>query len=118
MKVKTLELWRSRNLRNQYFEKILRKSRQNFTQNLKNGHKNLEKTFKKLEKSFKHKWTCFSQLKKLVAERNTKFQKNQSRFYIAHFQYTDRLSNRLIDYSVSWLVTNQSVALIAYRLID
>ncbi len=45
MKVKTLELRPSRNRRNQYFEKILRKSRQNFTKNLKNGHKHLEKIF-------------------------------------------------------------------------
>ncbi len=45
MNVKTLELWPCKNQRNQYFEKTLRKSRQNFTKKLKNGHKNLEKTF-------------------------------------------------------------------------
>ncbi len=41
---KNLELRPNRNLRNQYFGKILRKSRQNFTKYLKNGHKNLEET--------------------------------------------------------------------------
>ncbi len=30
-------------MRNQYFEKILRKNGQNFTKYLKSGHKNLEK---------------------------------------------------------------------------
>ncbi len=42
---KNFRIMTEKNIRNQYFEKILRKSRQNFTKNLKNGHKNLEKTF-------------------------------------------------------------------------
>ncbi len=42
---KNFRIMTKSNLRNQYFEKILRKSKQNFTKSWKNGHKNLEKTF-------------------------------------------------------------------------
>ncbi len=38
---KKFRIMTSRNLRNKYFGKILRNSRQNFTKNLKNDHKNL-----------------------------------------------------------------------------
>ncbi len=49
---KNFRIITSRNHQNQYFEKILRKRRQNFIKNLKNGHKNAEKT---LEMNFERK---------------------------------------------------------------
>ncbi len=58
----------------------------------------------------------FFLIKKISCTKKHKISRKLFPLHIIHFQLTNRLNNRLIDYSVSGLFNNQLVALVDYQL--
>ncbi len=75
MKVETLELWPKRNLQNQYFEKILRKSRQNVKKKFEECSQKFIKNFHMIRNELRIWINMFSSIKKINCPKKHNFKK-------------------------------------------